>query len=422
MANSLRDRLEHAWNAFKDAQDYKFSNEDLGASSGRRPDRPRMMMGNERSIVNAVYTRIASDVASVSMVHAKLDQNGRYSSTVNDSLHQCLTVEANTDQTGYAFMIDLAMSLLDEGCVAVVPVETTISPIKTGSYEINSLRTGKITQWYPEHVKVLVYNQLSGRKEEVIVPKNMTAIIENPFYSVMNEPNSTLRRLIYKLGLLDSVDEQSSSGKLDIVVQLPYAIKTEAKKNEANARRKDIEFQLKGSKYGIAYIDAAEKITQLNRPVENNLMKQVEYLTSMLYSQLGISAKVMDGTADEKEMLNYFNRTIDPILRAIRDEFYRKFLTKTARTQSHTILYFRDPFKLVPVAQLAEIADKFTRNEVLTSNEVRSIIGYKPINDPKADELRNKNLNPVDPTGGLPVPPENQVDPGATEADDAWPA
>ncbi len=250
----------------------------------------------------------------------------------------------------------------------------------------------------------------------------MTAIIENPFYSVMNEPNSTLRRLIYKLGLLDSVDEQSSSGKLDIVVQLPYAIKTEAKKNEANARRKDIEFQLKGSKYGIAYIDAAEKITQLNRPVENNLMKKVEYLTSMLNSQLGISAKVMDGTADEKEMLNYFNRTIDPILRAIRDEFYRKFLTKTARTQSQTILYFRDPFKLVPVAQLAEIADKFTRNEVLTSNEVRSIIGYKPINDPKADELRNKNLNPVDPTGGLPMPPENQVDPGATEADDAWPA
>ena len=415
------DRLEHAWNAFKDRSEINLSNSDLGASSGRRPDRPRLMMGNERSIVNAVYTRIAADVASVSMVHAKLDQNGRFKSVINDSLHQCLTVEANADQTGYAFMIDLVMSLIDEGCVAVVPVETTMSPLKTGSYEINSMRTGKITQWYPEHVKVLVYNQITGRKEEVIVPKTMTAIIENPFYSVMNEPNSTLRRLIYKLGLLDSVDEQSSSGKLDIIVQLPYAIKTEAKKNEAEKRRKDVEFQLKGSKYGIAYIDAAEKVTQLNRPVENNLMKQVEYLTSMLYSQLGISSKVMDGTADEKEMLNYFNRTIEPILRAIRDEFYRKFLTKTARSQQQTILYFRDPFKLVPVAQLAEIADKFTRNEVLTSNEVRSIIGYKPIDDPKADELRNKNLNPTDPSAGM-APPQPGIDPGVPEADDAWPA
>ena len=392
MENSFTSRLKHAWNAFfnKDPTDYY---KNVGTSYTYRPDRPRLTRGNERSIVTSVYNRIGLDASSVNIQHVRLDENNRFLSVIDSGLNNCLTVEANLDQTGRAFIQDIVMSMLDEGSVAIVPVDTTFNPEITGSYDILSMRTGQILEWYPSHVKVRVYNEKTGRKEDIVVPKNTIGIVENPLYAVINEPNSTMQRLIRKLNLLDVVDEQSSSGKLDLIIQLPYVIKTEARRQQAENRRKDIENQLAGSKYGIAYTDGTERITQLNRSVENNLMKQIEYLTSMLYSQLGITQSILDGTADDKTMLNYYNRTIEPILSAIVDEMKRKFLTKTARSQLQSISFFRDPFKLVPVNEISEIADKFTRNEIMTSNEIRQIIGMKPSDDPKADELRNKNLS-----------------------------
>ena len=399
MEVSLGTRLKHAWNAFfnKDPTDYY---KNVGICYTYRPDRPRLTRGNERSIVTSVYNRIALDASSVSIQHVRLDKNNRFLSVIDSGLNNCLTVEANLDQTGRAFIQDIVMSMLDEGCVAIVPVDTTFDPEITGSYDILSMRTGKILEWYPSHVKVRVYNEKTGRKEDIVLPKSTVGIVENPLYAVINEPNSTMQRLIRKLNLLDVVDEQSSSGKLDLIIQLPYIIKTEARRQQAEKRRQDIVDQLAGSKYGIAYTDGTERITQLNRPVENNLMKQIEYLTSMLYSQLGITQSILDGTADDKTMLNYYNRTIEPILSAIVDEMKRKFLTKTARSQLQSILFFRDPFKLVPINEISEIADKFTRNEIMTSNEIRQIVGMKPSDDPKADELRNKNLKqPEDATG-----------------------
>lgn len=385
-------RLKHAWNAFlnKDPTDYF---KDVGIGYSYRPDRPRLTRGNERSIVTSVYNRIALDTSAINVQHVRLDKNNRFLSAIDSGLNTCLTVEANIDQTGRAFIQDVVMSMLDEGSVAIVPVDTTFNPEATNSYDINSMRTGQILEWHPNHVKVRVYNEKTGLKEDIMMQKNMVGIVENPLYAVINEPNSTMQRLVRKLNLLDVVDEQSSSGKLDLIIQLPYVIKTEARRQQAEKRRKDIEDQLAGSKYGIAYADGTEHITQLNRSVENNLMKQIEYLTSMLYSQLGITQSVLDGTADDKTMLNYYNRTIEPILSAIVDEMKRKFLTKTARSQLQSISFFRDPFKLVPVNEISEIADKFTRNEIMTSNEIRQIIGMKPLDDPKADELRNKNLS-----------------------------
>lgn len=387
-------RLKHAWNAFTGNRDptSDFS-ADAGMSYYYKPDRVRFTRGNERTIVTSVYNRIAMDVASVNIRHVRLDENERYSETIFSNLNNCFSIEANKDQTGRAFIQDVVMSMMDEGCVAIVPIDTTLNPKDTNSYDVLTMRTGKIIQWYPEHVKVRVYNDRTGEKEEIKLPKKLVGIIENPLYAVINEPNSTMQRLIRKLGLLDSIDEQSGSGKLDLIIQLPYIIKTEARRQQAENRRKDIEMQLAGSKYGIAYTDGTERITQLNRPVENNLMKQIEYLTSMLYSQLGITQAVLDGTADEKTMLNYNNRTIEPILSAIVDELKRKFLTKTARSQGQTVMFFRDPFRLVPVNDLAEIADKFTRNEIMTSNEIRQIIGMKPSKDPKADQLVNSNIS-----------------------------
>lgn len=389
---ALIDRFQNAWNAFRNKYP-SGSYFSYGESSSIRPDRPRLIRGSERSIINSIVTRIAIDASSIDIKHVRLDENQRYTEDVNSGLNNCLTLEANLDQTSRAFVQDIVTSMLDEGCVAVVPVDTSLNPRNTDSYDILSLRTGKILEWYPKHVRVQVYNERTGRKEEIVVEKRTTAIIENPMYSVMNEYNSTMQRLIRKLALLDITDESTASGKMDLIIQLPYTIRTELRKNQAEDRRKDIEMQLATSKYGIAYIDGTEKITQLNRSVENNLMKHVEYLTSMLYSQLGITAEVMNGTADEQTMLNYNNRTIEPILSAIVDEFKRKFLTKTARTQSQSIEFFRDPFRLVPVNNIAEIADKFTRNEIMTSNEIRQIVGMKPSKDPKADELRNKNLS-----------------------------
>lgn len=389
----IGDRLQHAWNAFFYNDNTYVNPQNLGGFSTFRPDRVRFSRGVEKSIVTSVYNRIALDATSIAIKHVRLDDNGRFLEEMDSGLQNCLNVEANIDQTGRAFLQDVVMSMLDEGCVAIVPVDTTIDPAKSGSYEINTLRTGKILEWYPAHVRVRVYNDQKGIHEEVTLPKSMVGIIENPLYAVINEPNSTMQRLIRKLSLLDVVDEQTSSGKLDLIIQLPYVIKTDARKKQADERRKDIEMQLAGSKYGIAYTDGTEKITQLNRPAENNLMKQVEYLTGMLYSQLGLTQSIMDGSANDKTMLNYYNRTIEPILAAIVDEIKRKFLTKTARTQKQTIMYFRDPFKLVPVSDIAEIADKFTRNEIMTSNEIRQIVGMKPADDPSADELRNKNLN-----------------------------
>ena len=389
----IGDRLQHAWNAFFYNDNTYVNPQNLGGFSTFRPDRVHFSRGVEKSIVTSVYNRIALDATSIAIKHVRLDDNGRFLEEMDSGLQNCLNVEANIDQTGRAFLQDVVMSMLDEGCVAIVPVDTTIDPAKSGSYEINTLRTGKILEWYPAHVRVRVYNDQKGIYEEVTLPKSMVGIIENPLYAVINEPNSTMQRLIRKLSLLDVVDEQTSSGKLDLIIQLPYVIKTDARKKQADERRKDIEMQLAGSKYGIAYTDGTEKITQLNRPAENNLMKQVEYLTGMLYSQLGLTQSIMDGSANDKTMLNYYNRTIEPILAAIVDEIKRKFLTKTARTQGQTIMYFRDPFKLVPVNDIAEIADKFTRNEIMTSNEIRQIVGMKPADDPSADELRNKNLN-----------------------------
>ena len=392
----IRDRLQHAWNAFVYNDNTYVDPQNLGGLSTYKPDRVHFSRGVERSIVTSVYNRLALDVSSIAIKHVRLDENGRFKEEVDSGLQNCLNVEANIDQTGRAFLQDVVMSMLDEGCVAIVPVDTTIDPAKSGSYEINTMRTGKILEWYPAHVRVRVYNDRKGIHEEVVLPKSAVAIIENPLYAVINEPNSTMQRLIRKLNLLDVVDEQTSSGKLDLIIQLPYVIKSEARRKQAEERRKDIEMQLSGSKYGIAYTDGTERITQLNRPAENNLMKQVEYLTSMLYSQLGLTQSIMDGSADDKTMLNYYNRTVEPILAAITDEIKRKFLTKTARSQKQTIMYFRDPFKLTPVLDLAEIADKFTRNEIMTSNEIRQIVGMKPADDPSADELRNKNLNQSD--------------------------
>lgn len=391
MEQTLGSRLRHAWNAFRN-RDPTEQFKDIGASYYYRPDRVRLTRGNERSIVTSIYNRIAIDVASIDIKHCRLDDNERFVSEIDSNLNSCLTLEANIDQTARAFRQDIVMSMFDEGCVAIVPVDTTLDPNKTNSYDILTMRTGKILEWYPQHVKVRVYNEKTGRKEDITVSKSTVGIIENPLYSIINEPNSTMQRLIRKLSLLDITDEQTASGKLDLIIQLPYVIKTEARRQQAENRRKDIEMQLASSKYGIAYTDGTERITQLNRSVENNLLKQIESLTSTLYSQLGITQAILDGTADEKTMLNYNNRTIEPIVSAIVDEMKRKFLTKTARSQKQTILFFRDPFKLVPVNDIAEIADKFTRNEITTSNEIRQIIGLKPSDDPKADQLINSNI------------------------------
>lgn len=391
MEQTLGSRLRHAWNAFRN-RDPTDQFKDVGEGYYYRPDRVRLTRGNERSIVTSIYNRIAIDVASIDIKHCRLDDNERFLSEIDSNLNSCLTLEANIDQTARAFRQDIVMSMFDEGCVAIVPVDTTLDPNKTNSYDILSMRTGKILEWYPQHVKVRVYNEKTGRKEDITVPKSTVGIIENPLYSIINEPNSTMQRLIRKLSLLDITDEQTASGKLDLIIQLPYVIKTEARRQQAENRRKDIEMQLASSKYGIAYTDGTERITQLNRSVENNLLKQIESLTSTLYSQLGITQAILDGTADEKTMLNYNNRTIEPIVSAIVDEMKRKFLTKTARSQKQTILFFRDPFKLVPVNDIAEIADKFTRNEITTSNEIRQIIGLKPSDDPKADQLINSNI------------------------------
>lgn len=408
MGMSFGSRLKHAWNAFT-GTDYT-TYQDVGPGYSSRPDRIRLTRGNERSIITSVYNRIALDVAALNVQHIRLDENGRFLSVIQDGLNTCLTVEANIDQTARAFIQDIVVSMLDEGCVVIVPVDTTYDPSVTGSYDIQTMRVGKILDWYPQHVRVRLYNERTGTKENILVPKSTVAIVENPLYAVVNEPNSTMQRLIRKLNLLDVIDEQSGSGKLDLIIQLPYVIKTEARRQQAENRRKDIEAQLSGTKYGIAYADGTERITQLNRSVNNNLMSQIEYLTSMLYSQLGITQSILDGTADEKTMLNYNNRTIEPIISAIVDEMKRKFLTKTARSQSQSISFFRDPFKLVPVNDIAEIADKFTRNEIMTSNEIRQVIGMKPSDDPRADELRNKNLSAPsesEPETNPPVEDEN---------------
>lgn len=386
------ERLQHAWNAFFSRDPTKPEDYTYSYGSSYRPDRVRLTRGNERSIINAVYNRIAIDVSQINIFHCRVNDNGKFVEQIDSALNNCLTLEANKDQTSRSLMMDIVMSMFDEGVVAVVPVDTDINPIDA-SYKIITLRTGRIVEWYPDKVKVNIYDDRDGQKKDIILPKKMVAIIENPLYSVMNEPNSTLQRLIRKLNLLDLVDEQTSSGKLDLIIKLPYLVKGERKEQQAEKRRKDIEEQLTGSKYGIAYVDATENITQLNRPLENNLLSQIEYLTKLLYSQLGITEEIFSGTADEVTMLNYYNRTIEPIMSAICLEFKRKWLTKTARTQKQSIEFFRDPFKLVPVSQIAEIADKFTRNEIMTSNEIRSVIGMKPSDDPKADQLINSNLN-----------------------------
>lgn len=389
MENTFGSRIKHAWNAF--VNNRSPTNVYYGASSSYRPDRPRFSRGNERSIITALFNRIALDVSAIGIRHVQLDENGRYIEDINSGLNNCLTLEANIDQTGRAFIQDVVMSMFDEGCVAIVPVDTDLDP-DTGSFDVLSMRTGKIVDWYPTHVKINAYNELTGNKEDIILPKRRVVIIENPLYAVINQPNSTVQRLIRKLNLLDAIDEQSGSGKLDLIIQLPYVIKTETRRQQAEDRRKAIEDQLAGSKYGIAYTDGTERITQLNRPVENNLMKQIEYLTAMAYSQIGMTQSILDGTADEQTMLNYNTRAIEPIISAIVDGMKRSFLTKEARDQRQSIMFFREPFKLVPVNQIAEIADKFTRNEILTSNEIRQIVGFKPSSDPKADKLVNSNI------------------------------
>lgn len=404
--SSIFDRARKAWNVFTGrdpVRDYAYH----GMSSSYRPDRYQLSRRNERSIITSVYNRIAMDAAAIDIRHVRLDDNGRYKEDIDSGLNNCLTIEANIDQTGRAFRQDVYMSLLDEGCIAIVPVDTTTNPDTPGSTDIITMRTGSIVEWYPRNVKVRVYNDRTGKKEEVIVPKSTVSIVENPLYAVINEPNSVMQRLIRKLNLLDVIDEQSGSGKLDLIIQLPYVIKSEARRQQAEQRRKDIESQLAGSKYGIAYTDGTEHITQLNRAVENNLMKQIEFLTSMLYSQLGLNQQILEGSASEETMLNYYNRTIEPIVSAVVDEMKRKFLTKTARSQHQSIASFRDPFKLVPVKELAEISDKMTRNEIMSSNEVRQVIGMKPSNDPSADELRNKNINQSSEQLNGPPKPEN---------------
>ena len=403
MENSLGSRLKNAWNAFM-SRDPTYPYRDIGAAYSSPLYRPKLTRGNERSIVNSVYNRIALDVASIDIKHVRVDDNERYVMDIKSGLNNCLTLDANIDQTGRTFIHDAVISMMDEGVVALIPVDTSKNPRYTESYDIYSMRTGKVLDWYPNEVKCLVYNERTGKKEEIMCLKRNIGIVENPYRAVMNEPNSVLQRLIRKLNILDVIDEQSGSGKLDLIIQLPYVIKSDARKKQANDRRKDIEDQLKGP-YGIAYVDGTEKITQLNRPVENNLMKQIEYLTSMLYSQLGIDPSVLENTADEKTMLNYMNGPIEKILTALVEEMSRKFLSKTARSQGQSIRYFRDPFKLVPVSQMAEIADKFTRNEIMSSNEIRQVVGMKPSDDPAADELRNKNLNRTEQT------PQEQVEP-----------
>lgn len=396
------DRLYHAWNAFlnKDPTSYY---RNVGAGYSYRPDRPRLSQGNERSIVTSIFNRIALDVASLTFQHVRLDAEGRFLEVIDSGLNECLTVEANIDQSAQAFIQDVVLSMLDEGCVAIVPVDTTIDPTKSGAFDINSMRVAEILEWYPRHVRVRVYNDQTGYKEDKVVPKSMVAIIENPLYAVVNERNSTMQRLIRKLNLLDVIDEQSGSGKLDLIIQLPYTIKTDARRQQAEQRRKDIEQQLSGSKYGIAYTDGTEHITQLNRAVENNLMSQIEYLTSMVYAQLGMTTGVLDGSANESTMTNYYTRTVELIASVIVGEMIRTFLTKTARSQKQSIMFFRDPFRLIPMSEFAEIADKLTRNEIATSNEVRQEIGWKPSKDPAADELRNKNLNPADHSPAAPT-------------------
>lgn len=409
MEKSFISRLKSGWNAFLAREPtYEYSYRDIGTSFSYRPDRMRFSRGNERSIVTSVYNRIAMDVAEVNLKHCRLDANGRYIEDIKSGLNECLNLEANIDQSGRAFIQDVVMSMFDEGAVAIVPIDTSCDPRLSNSYDILSMRTGKIVGWHPAHVKVRVYNERTGQKEDIVLPKRNVAIIENPLYAVINEHNSTMQRLVRKLNLLDAIDEQSSSGKLDLIIQLPYTIKSELRQQQAEKRRKDIEEQLKGP-YGIAYTDGTERITQLNRPIENNLMKQIEYLTNMLYGQLGITQAVLDGSADEKAMLNYNNRTIEPIISAIADAMKRVFLTKTARSQGQTITFFRNPFKLVPVADIANMADTFTRNEILTSNEFRQILGFKPSDDPKADQLVNSNIaQPVDAGYEEPVAPEEE--------------
>lgn len=393
MELSISSRLKHAWNAFQMNRNPTYTNNYYGSSSSTRPDRMRFSRGNERSIVTSIYNRIALDVSQLSFEHVQLDKDGRYSETKTTGLNTCLTLEANLDQTSRAFFQDAALSMFDEGSIALVPIDTNLDPNITGGYDIESIRVGQILTWYPKHIKVRLYNEQTGIKEDRIIPKSIAAIIENPFYTVMNQSNSTMQRLIRKLSLLDAIDEQSASGKLDLIIQLPYTVKSNLRKQQAEERRKAVEDQLYDSKYGIAYIDSTERVIQLNRPVENNLMSQIEYLQNLLYSQLGITQSILDGSADDKTMLNYYNRIVEPIAAAFVDEMRRKFLTKTARTQGQSIMFFRDPFKLVPVNELAEISDKLTRNEIASSNEMRQTIGWKPSKDPKADELRNKNLN-----------------------------
>lgn len=412
---ALMSRFRTAWNAFRSRDPTMFYKEP-GMSHTYRPDRVQFSRGNERSIVTSVYNRIAMDVAAIDIKHCRLDENGRYAKDINSGLNNCLTLEANIDQTGRAFIQDVVMTMFDEGAVAIVPVETDVDPTITSSFDIYSMRAGKIVEWFPRSVKVELYNDRTGRKENIIMPKSSVAIIENPLYSVINEPNSTMKRLVRKLNLLDAIDEQSGSGKLDLIIQLPYTVKGELRQKQADQRRDSIIDQLKGP-YGIAYIDSTEKVTQLNRPVENNLMKQVEYLTNMLYSQIGMTPSVLDGTADEQTMLNYNNRTIEPIIAAIVGAMKRRFLSKTARTQGQTIMSFRDPFKLVPINNIAEIADKFTRNEILTSNEIRQIIGFKPSDDPKADKLINSNMPQAEDESAS-TPAEKSLDTPANDTAD----
>lgn len=389
---SIIDRFKNAWNVFTSRDPTRYYHQDLGMSYSSKPDRVRLTLGNERSIVASIYSRIAIDVAAINIKHVRIDENGRYTETIKSSLNDCLSVQANKDQTGRDLIKDLVLSMFDEGCVAVVPVDLDVSPLHTDSFKIESLRVAQVLEWYPDHVRIRLYNDRKGYKEDVILPKRIVAIIENPLYSVMNEPNSTAKRLVRKLNLIDMVDEQNSSGKLDLIIQLPYVIKTQSRKDLAEQRRKDIEMQLTSSKHGIAYMDATEKVVQLNRPIENKFLEQIDYFTKQLYAQLGMADTIFNGTADEATMLNYYNRTIEPILTAITEEFRRKFLTKTARTQGQTIAFFRDPFKLVPLQQLAELADTFTRNEILSSNEIRAILGFKPDSDPKSDQLINSNI------------------------------
>ena len=385
--------IKHAWGLFTNTNNKNPTVKPEGSSYTISPTRPRFTRGNERTIVTSVYNRIAIDASTIDIMHVRLDDEGRFKEPTKSNLNNCLTVEANIDQTSRSFMLDIVISLLDEGCVAVVPVKTTLNPNNTESYDIEELRTGRIMEWFPKHVLVRLYNDETGMYQDVTLPKSQVAIIENPLYTIMNEPNSTMQRLIHKLSLLDIIDEESSSGKMDLIIQLPYIIKNDTKRSQAEERRKQIEDQLRGSRYGVAYIDGTEKVTQLNRSVENNILKQVEYLTNLLYSQLGLTQTIMDGTADENAMNNYYNRTVEPVVSAIVDEFHRKFLTKTARTQGQAIMFFRDPFKLMSVTNIADTADKFTRNELLSSNEFRQIIGRKPSTDPKADMLLNKNIS-----------------------------